>query len=337
MNQITLKEIYCYDTDDLITDELLLQVFVDGQKRTSLRKKMRKHSTWFLFQSFVFDKTVQLRLWDRQLGRDDFLGQADISHARATNKMQYFEPNPTSSYRLAYSVTDLDATTTANVGRDGRVLLVAGELVSGGDPEIDWLYEFLQSKTISLAQAILSKHYRKIETLAESDFTRDAFVAKLKAMAEDDRNQAVDVILAPHGLDERLYFYNNQIVSAPALSRDIAGAITGIAPKTRLRMLYSTACYGAQHANDFVNVAGFRVASGAVAVNTNAAIEYPAFLTRWGAMSSFQTAITISSELTAIQDWLAERFASSMDLDWDANSTKVIMGKARTYIWSQAE
>lgn len=337
MNQITLKEIYCYDTDDLIADELLLQVFVDGQEKPSLKKRIRRHSTWFLFQSFAFDETVQLKLWDRQLGRDDPLGQVHISAARATNKTQYFEPSPTSSYKLTYSVTDLDSTKTTSVGRDGRVLLVAGELVSGGAPEIDWLYEFLQSKTISLAQAILGKHYRKIETLTASQFTRDAFVARLKAMAEDDRTQAVDVILAPHGLGDKIYFYNHQTAGAPALAREIAGAITSVEPKTRLRMLYSTACYGAQHADDFVNVAGFRAASGAVAVNTNAAIEYPAFLTRWGAMSAFQTAVTINSELTAIQDWLAERFAGSMGLDWDANSTKVIAGKGRTYISSRAE
>lgn len=337
MNQITIKEIYCYETDDLLADELLLRVFVDGQEKTSLKKVMRRYSTWFLAQTYVFEHTAQLKLWDRQLGPDDFLGEVAISSAPATNKAQFFAPAPASSYKLTYSVTHFDKTTETSVDRDGRVLLIAGELVSGGAPGIDWLYEFLQKQTISLAKTILSKHYRAIETLTESRFTRDAFVITLKHMAEDEHNQAVDVILAPHGLDNLIYFYGDEVASAPVLAADIATAITAVEPRSRLRMLYSTACYGAIHAGDFVHTAGFRVASGALAVNANAAIEYPAFLTRWAAMASFETAVKISSELTAIQDWLAERLAASMHLDWDANSTKVIAGKGRTYISSRAD
>lgn len=87
-----------------------------------------------------------------------------------------------------------------------------------------------------------------------------------------------------HGLPDKLVFADGG-VKTPAL----AGEIKALSLAEKLRLVYSTACFGLSHADDFVK-AGFTAAVGAKAVNANAAAEFPLLLAQWGGGARLQDA-----------------------------------------------
>jgi hypothetical protein len=62
---------------------------------------------------------------------------------------------------------------------------------------------------------------------------------------------------------------------------------------SKLRMVYSTACFGITHADNFVK-AGFAAASGSKKVNANSPAEYPMFLSLWVAGFKFSDCINMA-------------------------------------------
>ena len=111
----------------------------------------------------------------------------------------------------------------------------------------------------------------------------------------------------------------------------IADDLSQLGLKKKLRVLYSTACYGKTHNDSFLR-GGFRVASGAVGVNANAAVEYPLFIANWLADKRFKSAIQATlPALTALQDRIARiKFP-------ETNSVKAIDGRPYTRISTPAD
>ena len=148
------------------------------------------------------------------------------------------------------------------VGKDERALLVLANLTTWSDTRFLWLYEWLDRNAVNVAKVLMSLHYGRIETLTGRDATRDNFVNRIVNLARDPRTRALDVFLHLHGLQGELFFEEGAVATS-----ELADQIRAEHLHDRLRLLYSTACYGASHAHDFVR-AGFRIASGSVAVNT---------------------------------------------------------------------
>lgn len=97
-------------------------------------------------------------------------------------------------------------------------------------------------------------------------------------------------------------------------------------------MLYSTACFGKSHANEFVE-AGFNAACGAQGVNANSATEYPAVLTMWAAGSRLTDAINLGENpLTRTPADVAATAAGFVGV----NSDKDIVGDGNVRISSPA-
>jgi hypothetical protein len=94
-------------------------------------------------------------------------------------------------------------------------------------------------------------------------------------------------------------------------------------------MVYSTACYGDSHSDDFVN-AGFSVAIGAVAVKANAAVELPVFLNLWSWNWRLRDVLEAAeSPLTRVPtDEAARGFGDVNNTSWkdEVNSDKRIRG-----------
>ena len=143
---------------------------------------------------------------------------------------------------------------------------------------------------------------------------------------QDPQTKVLDVFLNLHGSPGTLHFDDGSITSS-----DLKSQLQAANLKHRLRLLYSTACYGATHAPDFVG-AGFRVASGAVGVNANQLYDYPLQLYHWGTYKTYQSAVKAGNNpaLMTIQDNLARAFFD------DVNSEKIIEGKKNTRITSEA-
>jgi hypothetical protein len=208
-----------------------------------------------------------------------------------------------------------------------RVLLVVAGLTKWGRADLRWLYKGLDVAAVIVAKLILGLSYRRVHTLSGKGATAARFVERLAELAADERTQAIDVLLHLHGKEDRLLFADGPITTAQLGERIAARRI-----QDKLRMLYSTACYGADHASDFVE-AGFRLASGAIAVNANSIYDYPAQLLLWALGKPYRVALSAGNRslMTRAWDRVARRFRFQ-----DVDSRKIAVGDQDTSITSEA-
>lgn len=206
-----------------------------------------------------------------------------------------------------------------SIGKNERALLVVSNMVTYGREDLQWLYRFIEFSGTRLADLILGSRYRICRRLAGTAATESAFVEALAALGAEDSVKAIDVILMLHGFEGVLCFADGETDSAL-----LGGKISSLNLKPKLRMLYSTTCYGKSHAVDFV-AAGFQTACGSIATNANAATEYPTVLSLWAAGSKLKNALAAGDlPLTRQpQDLSAKAMGFA-----DANSTKEIIGDA---------
>ena len=216
----------------------------------------------------------------------------------------------------------------ADVSKDERTLLVVANLSTWGQPRLQWLYEWLDRNAVSVAKLMLEPHYRQIQTLTGAETTRSNFVEEITRLAQEPETKALDVLLSLHGLDGVLYFEDS-----PAQSSEVGEELKQADLGHRLRLLYSTACYGASHAVDFVK-AGFRVASGAMALNANGPYDFPTQLLHWRAGETYRLAVRRANNRLFIDTH--DAIARALGFD-PVNSEKAIEGKKLTRITSEAD
>ncbi|HEY9780195.1 MAG TPA: hypothetical protein V6D09_08680 [Leptolyngbyaceae cyanobacterium] len=202
--------------------------------------------------------------------------------------------------------------TINNDNKDKRALLVISNLVHGGDQKWKDLYNFLDTSGVALADTLLAGQYGNYEKLTGDQATKSEFINKLSSFDADPKIKAIDVILHLHGAKGKLVFADGNVSTA-----DLKKELIGHKINKKLRLLYSTACYGASHANDFVD-AGFKAASGAVGVNTNSPYEYPIVLTMWASGSKFREAIAVGENPSIrVPTDVAAKLAGFPDADSD--------------------
>ena len=214
-----------------------------------------------------------------------------------------------------------------SVDKSGRALLVVNSLAAVGEPKYSWLYEFCEASGVAVAETVLKPHYAEYRKLTAPHATKDAFLRALRSLGGDPAVEAIDVLLMLHGSENALHFDGGA-----ARTGDLRGELAALGLRGKLRMLYSTCCYGDSHSDDLV-AGGFRAAVGAAAVNANAATEYPTVLTLWAAGSALKDAVAAGeTPLTRVpQDGIARMMGFA-----DADSDKTIRGDGRITIASAA-
>ncbi len=205
------------------------------------------------------------------------------------------------------------------------MLLVSN--VSGTATKFKKLYQWLDSNAISLGKFLTDRHYGRVSTLTGAQVTSSGFVTRVRVLAKASGSDALDVFLNVHGSARSLRFANGWTKMSTV--RDQLGDLD---LGHRFRLLYSTACYGAEHAPEFV-AAGFRTASGAVGVNTNGPYDFPTQLTKWVRGDTYQDAVRAANNrvMLTFHDRLA-RHAGFSNVD----SKKLIFGTKQLRITSQA-
>jgi len=209
------------------------------------------------------------------------------------------------------------------IRRQDRGLLFVCSIVDGGNERLRWLYQFAEASGELLANALLSRKYREIVKLTGDGVTSSAFISTLHRMGMNPSLAAIDVIMMVHGLPGKLCFQDRD---APTV--EIAKTIVQLGVQPKLRLYYSTACFGATH-NDDLLAAGFDAAIGAVGENCNAATEYPTLLTLWGAGRPINDAL-VSAE-PVFTRVAADTMARALGFK-KANSEKVLAGSRRVKI-----
>jgi hypothetical protein len=215
----------------------------------------------------------------------------------------------------------------SEITTEKRALFVVVNLSTGGDERLQKVYEWLDPRAVDVAKWLLGPYYQRFMKLDGENVTSDIFMMGLQQLADDPQIEAIDVLLCLHGSPGRLRFDDGFI-----RSKDLGDRLREAQLANKLRLLYSTACYGATHAPDLVR-GGFKVASGALGICTNGMYDYPAQLDHWRDGHTYYGAVKAGNNKIGIA--LCDNVFRQLGLD-DVNSKKEIFGKRYTRITSPA-
>jgi hypothetical protein len=210
------------------------------------------------------------------------------------------------------------------IDKSQRSLVVVNQLDSG---EFDFLYrgiEFFGRRAVDL----LRTNYQRSALLYDGEASRTNLVNALKAEGARSSVREIDLVVMMHGLPNRIKF-----VDGYADTRNLGAEIDELHLAAKLRLVYSTTCYGLSHADDFVK-AGFTAAVGSRAVNANAEAEVPIFVTGWALNQPLGEVIATAQVQREALDRAAELFGRATNASWadDVNSEKRIEGNENVTI-----
>jgi hypothetical protein len=212
-----------------------------------------------------------------------------------------------------------------------RALVVVSELDL--DPQTAWLYRGLETTGRFVVEQMGAQHYAHVRKLYDQKATLGKLVGALADAAGTPGIREVDVVIMLHGSSEVLVFAGNTDVKTATLRDRIADL--GIAAK--LRLAYSTACFGASHADDLV-AAGFTAAVGARKVNANGGIEVPVFTGQWPGNRKLSEVMATAQIGREAQDTAAEVVGGLTGASWagQVDSSKVVRGNAAITVTTSA-
>ena len=201
-----------------------------------------------------------------------------------------------------------------------RALVLISSLTPAGKAKLKTLYRGLGAVSVELADLILRPQYGRVRMLVDRGATRLAFVKAINQVAAQTQIDAVDVIVVLHGSPGRLIFDDG---NGKGDSVDVRDLVLDLSPaRSKLRILYSTACYGLSHAQAFVD-AGFDAACGAIGECANGPVEYPQVLSMWSHGHTFKDSVNKGDDPSTRKIFDAAAWLSGFH---DANSDKEIKG-----------
>ena len=212
------------------------------------------------------------------------------------------------------------------VTRSERVMLLASNLSSTAN-RYEWLYRWLDDNGIAIGKGLVGGHYGKVSVLKGDAVTREAFVTRVRILAKSVGTEALDVFLSLHGLRDGVRFADGRV-----RIEDLGDEIADLQLGHRLRLLYSTCCWGARHAPHFV-AAGFKTASGSRGVNANGPYDLPVQLTRWTSGATYTAAVRSANNPGMMQ--VHDRLAELMGFN-NVDSYKEVYGVKSLRITSKA-
>lgn len=178
-------------------------------------------------------------------------------------------------------------------------------------------YQYEEGRAVRKIRRELGREYRKIRVLKNKEATHDGFLRALAEAEADPSVKAIDVIIYLHGQPGSIGFVDTGFYPMDRLRDEILSlpSSTGGSPR-KLRALYSDACYGESHIDDWLR-AGFQVASGSVGVDANWSMDLKKFMLAWRKGKSFGYGIARANTVwsTGLMDWVA-----------GGNSEKVVAG-----------
>ncbi|MEO6278383.1 hypothetical protein [Roseateles sp.] len=211
------------------------------------------------------------------------------------------------------------------IARPNRTLIIVNHLASG---DTDYLYRFIESAGRATVETTLGDDYASLVKLYGGNATRARFVAALRREGAKLAVKRIDVVFMLHGSPGKVYFHEGS-AETDALADDIAA----LNVRSKLRLMYSTCCYGDSHSTDWLR-AGFDTAIGAKKVNANAAVEIAPLLSLWQFNFKASECLAPTIAPTGANDTVARAYGRQQQLSWagDVNSSKVIRGNANLRI-----
>jgi len=177
------------------------------------------------------------------------------------------------------------------VSKSQRELLVFSNLTPS-DPQLTTFYNFVEFSAQSLAAVTLGSGYNRIWMVNGAGATRSNLRAWLNYLGSRSNVRAVDMIFVTHGLSDGMKFAEGTYTAS-----DVATYLRNTIPSSRrakLRMCFSTACFGASHRQAWRDV-GFKAVSGSREVYADSALSYQPFLTGWRTYNTFRNSVNFAN------------------------------------------
>lgn len=195
-----------------------------------------------------------------------------------------------------------------------------------------FLYRREESRAATKIRRDLAKEYVRVEIFEKTDATRANLLRAIRDAELDPSIRAIDTIIYTHGRPGEMGFIDTGFYPSSKIRDDIlaleaeVGSETGQHPK--LRALYSDACFGATHMDDWVR-AGFHVASGSIQEDTNWSMDLHRWMKAWRKGETFEFGIHRANRvwITGITDWVIS----------DGNSHKLTAGETDITIETPVE
>lgn len=214
-----------------------------------------------------------------------------------------------------------------SIKKNERVLIVINHISSG---DTDYLYRFIEAAGRITVSTILGDDYAQIVKLYDKNATLAKLINALKAQGGKASVKRIDLIVNLHGAKGKIVFFDGVKSSS-----DIKLKIQALNINPKLRLAYSTCCWGDTHSKDFVN-AGFDAAIGSRKVNANAAVEFAPLLGLWQFNTKLSDCLAPTIPPTPAADTAARAFGAAAGYSWcnDVDSRKVIRGNSNIKISS---
>jgi hypothetical protein len=187
------------------------------------------------------------------------------------------------------------------VSKAQRELVILSTDLSQGGPLERALYDVVEMGGTGLGVTSLGTRYNAVHLLQGAGATQSNFVARLDQITARAGVRAVDVSFMTHGLTDNVVFATGGLVTVATVRNMITANLT-TAQRAKLRMLFSTACFGASHRSAW-REAGFKMVSGSREVYADSAASYPAFLGTWTVGGNFATAILAANVAGGASGW----------------------------------
>jgi hypothetical protein len=201
---------------------------------------------------------------------------------------------------VVVATTAGSAGATTPVTKAQRELVIVSADMSQGDALERGLYDVIEWSGVVLATGTLALRYNAVHILKDAAATRATLVSTLREVASKPSIRAVDLVFVTHGRTDSVLFSNAEVSIGSVRDRILANLT--VDQRAKLRMVFSTACFGASHRLAW-RAAGFKTVSGSREIYADSAASYQPFLTAWLAGVNFGLSVTAANAAGAGSPW----------------------------------
>ena len=161
-------------------------------------------------------------------------------------------------------------------------------------------YNFVEFNAIALATATLGTRYNTVHIVRGAAATRGGLANTLDMIASKSTIRAVDLVFITHGLTNKVLLSDGRWTLNEVRDRIQLGLT--VADRAKLRMVFSTACFGESHRTAW-REAGFKTVSGSKKIYADSAASYVPFLSAWAVGGTFGASVLAANVAGAPSGW----------------------------------
>jgi hypothetical protein len=192
------------------------------------------------------------------------------------------------------------ASAATTVTKSQRELVVFSPGLAQGTALESAFYDFVEINAVVLATATLGTRYSTVHIVRGAAATRAGLANALDTAASKSTIRAVDLVFVTHGATDEVLLSDARWTIGQVRDRIRTGLT--LADRAKLRMVFSTACFGASHRTAW-REAGFRTVSGSRQIYADSAASYLPFLSSWALGGTFAASVTAANVAGAPSGW----------------------------------